>query len=84
MDKTIEEWFEYLPNDIKQKAINNIEKGNNISNRSVKSLEQAIDASFNWKGTDEGHDYWREISNNAYKGQYNRKPIMGIKKKLEL
>lgn len=58
MEKTIKEWFEYLPNDIKRKALNNFD-GN--EDEILTSLSDAIDGAFNWASTSEGHDYWRSI-----------------------
>ena len=83
MEKTVREWFDYLPNNVKQKALNNV--NSSILNEKTKSLYLAINA-FSWADTDEGYTYWSKIEEDIERGVFDKIeiPIKGIKKKLSL
>ncbi len=78
--KTIKKWFEYLPETIKQQAINNLKRKN--INHKADSLAAAINNGFVWAETPEGDRYWQEIHMDCEEGKYNIIPIKGVKKKL--
>lgn len=86
MKKTIKEWFDYLPEDIKRLALINNINDNKANRMDLKfdNLVEAIDHAFFWADTSKGQDYWSDIVDNAKKGKYNTIPIKGIKKKLIL
>ena len=83
MEKTVREWFDYLPNNVKQKALNSVNSSR--LNEKVKSLYSAINT-FSWAHTDEGYTYWSKIEEDIERGVFDKIeiPIKGIKKKLSL
>jgi len=58
--KTIGEWFELMPLDIKEKALSYTE--DETLNEVRENFEHALKASFIFKRTTEGQDYWYQIS----------------------
>lgn len=78
MSKTISEWLQHLPVDIREKAIANCKadfKDNEEFNGMMKlrdiSVGEALASMFTWKNSPEGHDYWSEIAKNE---NYNQEP----------
>ena len=73
--KTLAEWFEMLPSDLRYKAIYNTKNHNNTKNLSdlAESLADAINSGFAWRSTSEGHDFWYDIHQIAKRGEYNAK-----------
>lgn len=69
MEKTIREWFELLPTDIRNKAISNT-KPHLLETTDFK-LYTAICGVFNWNESPEGHDFWEEIEDRAGKGEFD-------------
>jgi hypothetical protein len=58
--KTIQEWLNELPEDVRDKAIANTDKDLleiNLYNR----LSHALEGAFVWALTPEGWDYWDKI-----------------------
>ena len=56
---TIRDWFETLPEDIRDKAINNTDE--HIIDTECISFLGAICSSFKWKDSPEGADYWLNV-----------------------
>jgi len=70
--KTIKEWFQLLPQAIRDKAAINyiIQKGaDSYENHTAESLKNAVD-SFVWSETTEGQDYWYTIKQSCNGDQY--------------
>ncbi len=67
--KTIREWFEYLPKDIRDKAVAN--SSNNILSCSLESLHKSIIWAIDWSTSKEGYKYWSSIYNRASNGKYD-------------
>lgn len=65
--KTIEEWFQLLPEDVRKKALNNVSKENR--KKIVKNLDSAIN-SFIRRDTLEWSDYWCDVNNRAERWEY--------------
>lgn len=65
--KTIKEWLEELPTEIKEKAFYNVHRltvfPNIILEFKEGSIKDAISSAFIWECTDEGHEYWESIYN---------------------
>lgn len=71
--RTIREWFEILPEEIRELAIENAMEYNKLHDEArgeaiidvIKedSLFEAITSSFVFSGTKQGHDYWSKIRN---------------------
>lgn len=62
--KTIREWFEELPEPYRTDALDNMED----AEKSVKSMSDAIDYSFVWSRTEQGHDYWSSLRETYHVG----------------
>lgn len=60
MEKTIREWFNDLPEDIKEKAIINTPEES--LDRIEYSLSKALLRAFTWIESVEGHNYWSRIN----------------------
>jgi len=58
--RTIEEWYQFLPKDIRKKAMHNAKGYLNVE---CVSLSSAISSGFVWEETRQGHDYWQSINN---------------------
>lgn len=63
--KTIEEWYNELPEDVREKAINNTSES--LLKERDESIEDALFGGFTWAETPEGHKYWENIKNNYLK-----------------
>lgn len=63
--KTLKEWLEELPTEVKEKALNNVYKLNINPELALRyreeSLKSAIMGAFIWMETEEGNDYWYNI-----------------------
>ena len=59
--KTVKDWFELLPKDIRVKAYANTYKFK--LNTKESSLFKALDSSFVWANSPEGQDYWIKAAN---------------------
>ena len=55
--KTIEQWFQELPEPYKTQALDNSLKGNLMAR--VESLQMAMSCGFSFSGSKEGKEYWR-------------------------
>jgi hypothetical protein len=66
--KTIKEWLNELPEDIKVRAIKNTE--DDILNAPALSLEVVICGAFQWYGTPEGVEFWAGVRDKAIAGEY--------------
>ena len=69
-EKTILEWYELLPEPIRSQAIDNYDEIEIIST----SLHAAIEDGFSWTFSNEKWDYWNEIREKAFCGDYATKP----------
>lgn len=57
--KTIKEWFNDLPEDVREKALRNTD---DLRLESTElSLKSALIGAFAWEDTPEGGDYWGKI-----------------------
>lgn len=68
--KTVAEWFEELPEEIKNKVIkyakNNYPDDDSLEcymERRVDSFYKSLQGAFVWSETIEGFDYWNNIAN---------------------
>lgn len=59
--KTVKQLLEFLPNDIKEKALKNAENEGILNYRAL-TLSDAINT-FNWARTPEGDGYWSTFYN---------------------
>lgn len=59
--KTILEWFDMLPVDIRAKAFRNIILQNIIHDKQVHSIIAAFTNAFTWEDTPEGYRYWNNV-----------------------
>lgn len=57
--KTIKEWYNELPEDVREKAINNTCK--RLLSKRVKNVKTALFYGFSWIGSNEGCDYWLNV-----------------------
>lgn len=57
--KTVQKWFEELPEPQKSQAINNTT--GNVLKSGAESLSDALLTSFPWNHTKEGFDYWNKL-----------------------
>ena len=69
MEKTVKEWFELLPIEIREKAISNT-KPHLLESTDFK-LSMAICGAFNWNESPEGHDFWEKIEDRAREGEFD-------------
>jgi hypothetical protein len=60
MEKTIREWFNELPEDIREKAIANTREDE--LDELDSSSRNAMLIAFLWSKSPEGHSYWSDIS----------------------
>lgn len=58
---TIREWFEVLPDDIRELAIENAAK-DSIIDIQKDSFHDALSSAFIFASTKQGHNYWMEIA----------------------
>lgn len=67
--KTVKQWLEELPEPIRTQAFENNRLQDRVYSLEVKvpSLSSAILLAFKWHGTDEGHHYWDNITNDSQK-----------------
>jgi len=65
--KTVKEWAELLPDDIKTKFLTNCTIGLDYK---CKSLHNAINKAFIWHITAEGQEYWKLIHDKALNNEY--------------
>ena len=65
MEKTIEQWFQELPEPYKTKALTNCQEQStfdwNTGDANCNSSSQAIAFGFLWQDTPEGEEYWQEV-----------------------
>lgn len=66
--KTAKEWFEQLPEPIRTQAINNLDADS--SKKEFEQFHVAVGHAFNWELTEQGTDYWNNIFNRAYMGEF--------------
>ena len=65
--KKISEWLETIEdNDTRERAIRNFKK-QNIHDRTKSSLVDALEGAFTWSDTEEGFNYWDDVTVNYYK-----------------
>ena len=81
MSKTIKEWFEQLPPDVRENAIANTAK--HVLHQPADSLFMAINNAFVWADTPQGHEYWQAIYNGAESVFYENTPEQPIINTLE-
>lgn len=70
--KTIKEWYQLLPQAIKEKAISNylVQRGiDAYENTIADSLRDAVNF-FTWNGTPEGHEYWSAVREDCREDEY--------------
>lgn len=71
MTKTIQEWYEDLPEPIRSQAIANAAKEGKEANE-AESLAQAIAMGFVWSDTPERYPYWEEVCTRACNQEFNK------------
>ena len=75
--KSVADWINHLPLDVKEKFLNNFDT--NYRNMQFSStyaeLSDVINLAFNWSKTPEGNDYWNKIWSRADGGKYDKKPV---------
>lgn len=59
MEKPIKDWYAELPQDVQEKAMNNLR--NDMGDIMVIDLFDAICQGFTWDKTPEGEEYWKGI-----------------------
>lgn len=64
--KKVKDWYNDLPNDIREKALANTSK--DMLETVDDSLVEALSGGFTWSSTEEGHDYWESIV-DEYEGR---------------
>lgn len=70
--KTIKEWYQLLPQAIKEKAISNylVQRGiDAYENTIADSLRDAVNF-FTWNDTPEGHEYWSAVREDCREDEY--------------
>jgi hypothetical protein len=72
--KTILQWYEMLPKDIRDKAIANYDSSFYRGTDEVESIRYALARGFNWNRTPQRWDYWQDVSDNAAAGNYDQPP----------
>ena len=65
MEKTIEQWFQELPEPYKTKALTNCQEQStidfNAADATCNKLSEAVAFGFLWQDTLEGEPYWQEV-----------------------
>ena len=69
MEKTIEQWFQELPEPYRTKALENCKSPND--NEVVETLSTAIAVGFLWQDTPEGEDYWSEVNETLVADEFD-------------
>lgn len=61
--KTVEEWAQELPEDVREKFLANVVRvhGEDVLKWKFSFLSGAIGDTFYWKESLEGHDFWNDI-----------------------
>ena len=77
--KTRREWYQLLPEDIREKAIKNTD----YLEGKCESLHRALNGGFTFSISPEGSKYWNEISSNLYKPYTTIEEVMDNLNKLE-
>lgn len=67
--KTIREWFDLLPEDIRERALRNTD--NERHDWSLGSLAEALLSAFLWRTTIEGHSHWERVHRAAVNGGFS-------------
>lgn len=57
--KTIKEWFNDLPEDVREKALKNTNEAV-LKQKSI-NLKMALLGAFTWEFSPEGYEYWKSI-----------------------
>lgn len=74
-DKTMIEWAEHFPPDIRQKFLNNISQhdcsGLTWIRKEAPSSYSALTNGFPWDKTPEGDRYWRDVRDLAEEGEFD-------------
>jgi len=63
--KTIREWLNELPEDIRVRAFRNVVKPERLEWEGS-NLKQALMGAFDWRDTSENHDFWELVSQCRY------------------
>jgi len=58
--KTTKQWVEELPSPIREKALQ-YEKDFWSNGKEIPSAKLALAVGFDWKNSNEGHEYWSEV-----------------------
>jgi len=68
MEKTIEEWYQDLPQYVREKAIKNARTQNMTPTLglTVEDLQSALICGFSWGNSPEEHDYWQDQHNKLF------------------
>jgi len=66
MEKTVNEWFNELPDGYRGRALNNAHYS--LINTYDSTMAEAICRAFSWSGTPEGHDFWSDVKDHYAKG----------------
>ena len=65
MEKTIEQWFQELPEPYRTQTLENCEKQStidwNAADATCDKLSDAVALGFLWQDTPEGEEYWQEV-----------------------
>lgn len=66
--RTVQEWFDFLDEPFRSKAMEYAKShyGEKVLRKRTDSLMSAIDTSMVWSDTDEGIDYWHNVSNASW------------------
>ena len=61
-EKTVKQWLNTLKEPYKSKALNNLQK--EVINVKVISISKALKQSFNWDNSQEGWEYWNDLTSS--------------------
>jgi hypothetical protein len=64
MSKTVKQWLEELPEEIRDQAISNTKPTLLEQDAIAESLREAISGAFIWDDSPQGHKYWEEVFNS--------------------
>ncbi len=71
MSKTIQEWYQDLPEPIRSQAITNATKEGR-GEVEAESLSQAVAIGFAWSETPERYPYWDDVCTRIITGEFNQ------------
>ena len=67
MSKMVKEWLRQLPEEVQGQAFLNLKSA--VADEPCKTLSSALRVAFPWGDSNEGWEFWKNISEGVYKAE---------------